>query len=130
MSSFRQIFQSLKPRLQLAYYDYIPTFATAFGFMGGVSGLILYLDHSVDGTLAYSPRRNVEGQSVTCPRRNVEGQSVTCPRRNEEGTSWAGFPVLGGIFCGICVAPMYPLIIPFSMTQFIKYVLKDIGNTK
>ncbi len=102
----------------MAYYDYIPTFATAFGFVGGVSGLILYLDHSVDGTLAYSPRRN------------VEGQSVTCPRRNEEGTSWAGFPVLGGIFCGICVAPMYPLIIPFSMTQFIKYVLKDIGNTK
>ncbi len=102
MSSFRQIFQSLKPRLQLAYYDYIPTFATAFGFVGGVSGLILYLDHSVDGTLAY------------------------CPRRNVEGPSWAGFPVLGGIFCGICVAPMYPLIIPFSMTQFIKYVLKDI----
>ncbi len=107
MSSFRQIFQSLKPRLQLAYYVFLPSFATAFGFVGGVSGLILYFDH-----------RNDKHHSVA--------DTLVCSRRNEEGPSWAGFSVLGGIFCGICVAPMYPLIIPFSMTQFIKYVLKDI----
>ncbi len=89
MSSFRQIFQTLKPRMQLQYYQWLPGFGVGFGFAGGFTGLQLFLEDKVHPAL------------------------------------WGGFPILGGVFVGICVSPMYPAIVPFSMYHFLKACYKE-----